>query len=70
MENNIEVRPIVAGNFTKNEVLKYFDYELYGEMKNAEYLDRYGFFVGNHHFNIEDKIDYFKEVIMSLPTIW
>jgi CDP-6-deoxy-D-xylo-4-hexulose-3-dehydrase len=38
IENNIEVRPIVAGNFIKNDVLKYFDYELYGEMKNADFL--------------------------------
>jgi CDP-6-deoxy-D-xylo-4-hexulose-3-dehydrase len=65
-ENNIEVRPIVAGNFTKNEVLKYFDYELYGEMKNAEYLDTHGFFIGNHHFNIEDKIIYFRDIITNI----
>jgi CDP-6-deoxy-D-xylo-4-hexulose-3-dehydrase len=71
VEKNIEVRPIVAGNFTKNEVLKYFNYELYGEMKNAEYIDKKGFFIGNHHFDIEDKIDYLKEAIMlavTLPT--
>jgi CDP-6-deoxy-D-xylo-4-hexulose-3-dehydrase len=62
-EKNIEIRPIVAGNFTKNEVLKYFDCELYGEMKNADYIDKNGFFVGNHHFDIRDKIDYLYEVI-------
>jgi CDP-6-deoxy-D-xylo-4-hexulose-3-dehydrase len=59
IENSIEVRPIVAGNFTKNEVLKYFNYELFEEMKNAEYIDKNGFFIGNHHFDIRDKIDYF-----------
>jgi CDP-6-deoxy-D-xylo-4-hexulose-3-dehydrase len=42
-KNNIEIRPIVAGNFTKNEVLKYFDYELYDEMTNAEYIDKNDF---------------------------
>ncbi|MFP3089897.1 DegT/DnrJ/EryC1/StrS family aminotransferase [Treponema sp. TIM-1] len=62
-KKNIEVRPIVAGNFTKNEVLKYFNYELYGEMKNAEYIDKNGFFVGNHHFDIRDKIDYLYEAL-------
>ena len=55
---NIDTRPIVAGNFTKNEVLKYFDCEFAGEMKNAEYVDSHGFFVGNHQFDIRDKIDY------------
>ena len=66
IKNNIEARPIVAGNFTKNDVLKYFDYELHGEMKNAEYVDKNGFFVGNHHFNIEDKINYLKETVDAL----
>jgi CDP-6-deoxy-D-xylo-4-hexulose-3-dehydrase len=62
-EKNIEIRPIVAGNFTKNEVLKYFNYELHGEMTNAEYIDNNGFFIGNHHFDIKDKIDYLYETL-------
>lgn len=62
-EKGIDTRPIVAGNFTKNEVLKYFDCELSGEMKNAEYLDEHGFFVGNHQFDIRDKIDYLFDCI-------
>jgi CDP-6-deoxy-D-xylo-4-hexulose-3-dehydrase len=62
-KNNIEIRPIVAGNFTKNEVLKYFNYELHGEMTNAEYIDKNGFFAGNHHFDIKDKIDCLYETL-------
>jgi CDP-6-deoxy-D-xylo-4-hexulose-3-dehydrase len=65
IDKGIEVRPIVAGNFTKNEVLKYFDYEIFGEMKNADYIDKNGFFVGNHHFNISDKIDYLYDTFLS-----
>jgi len=52
-----ETRPIVAGNFTKNEVLKYFDYEIFGEMQNADYIDRNGLFVGNHHYDLEEAIN-------------
>jgi CDP-6-deoxy-D-xylo-4-hexulose-3-dehydrase len=63
--HKIEVRPIVAGNFTKNEVLKFFDYELFDDMRNADYLDKNGFFVGNHHFDTSDKIMYLKEVLME-----
>ena len=63
LENDIDVRPIVAGDFTKNEVLKYFDYELHGEMNNAHYLDNNGFFIGNHQTEIHDKIDYLFTVI-------
>ena len=63
IENGIDSRPIVAGNFTKNEVLKWFNYELFGEMRNAEYMDKSGFFVGNHQFFIKDKIIYLKEIL-------
>ena len=47
-----ECRPIVGGNFTKNEVMKYFDFEVHGVLKNAEHIDNYGLFIGNHHYPI------------------
>lgn len=52
-----EVRPIVAGNFAKNEVVKYFNYEISGKLTNAEYIDENGLFIGNHHYPIEDAIN-------------
>ena len=52
-----ESRPIVAGNFSKSEVMKYFDYEVPFEMKNAEYIDNNGLFIGNHHFPMDEAID-------------
>lgn len=64
--NNIEVRPIVSGNFLKNEVIKYFDYEIFEDVNNAELLDKNGFFVGNHHFDIKDKIDYLAQILGEL----
>ena len=58
IENKIECRPIVTGNFLKNqEVLEYFDYEVHGAMVNANYLDQNGLFVGNHHVDITREID-------------
>jgi CDP-6-deoxy-D-xylo-4-hexulose-3-dehydrase len=51
-----ECRPIVAGNFAKNQVVKYFNFEIFGELKNADYIDQNGLFVGNHHYSIEDAI--------------
>ena len=51
-----ECRPIVTGNFAKNEVMKYFDYSVHQDLKNAEYIDHNGLFVGNHHYDIEDAI--------------
>ena len=53
-ELGFECRPIVAGNFAKNEVVKYFDSEVHGTLTNAEHIDQNGLFVGNHHFPIPD----------------
>lgn len=65
-EANIQTRPIVAGNFAKKEVVKYFDYEICGDLKNADYIDSQGFFVGNHQFAINDKLDWLKETLDNL----
>lgn len=65
-ENNIDCRPIVTGDFTKNEVLKYFDCEIFGEMKNAQYLDKNGFFVGNHQIDLTEEIKHLHRVLTSL----
>ena len=53
-ELGFECRPIVTGNFAKNEVVKYFDSEVYGTLKNANYIDKNGLFVGNHHYPIPE----------------
>lgn len=52
-----ECRPIVAGNFAKNEVVKYFDHEIAGELRNAEHIDKNGLFIGNHHYPIPEAIE-------------
>ena len=52
-----ECRPIVAGNFAKNEVVKYFDSEVHGTLKNAEHIDKNGLFVGNHHDPIPEAFE-------------
>jgi CDP-6-deoxy-D-xylo-4-hexulose-3-dehydrase len=61
--NNIECRPIVTGNFTKNEVMKYFNYEIFNNLDNANLLDSNGFFVGNHHTPLNDQISLLREVL-------
>ena len=57
-----EFRPIVTGNFLKNEVIKYFDSEVHGELKNAEHLDKNGLFIGNHHYPITDALNSLKNL--------
>jgi CDP-6-deoxy-D-xylo-4-hexulose-3-dehydrase len=56
-ELGFECRPIVAGNFAKNEVVKYFDSEVHGSLKNAEHIHRNGLFVGNHHYPIPEALE-------------
>ena len=60
---NIDTRPIVAGNFARKEVVQWFDYEIQGKLPNADFIDRQGFFVGNHQFDIKDKLEYLKSVL-------
>ena len=67
---SIECRPIVTGNFLKNhKVLEYFDYEVCGDVINADYIDKNGFFVGNHHTDLADQILYLKNVLDSCLKI-
>jgi len=57
-----ECRPIVAGNFAKNEVVKYFDSEVHGVLKNAEHIDKNALFVGNHHYPTAEAFTALKDI--------
>lgn len=59
----VECRPIVAGNFAKNEVVKYFNHEIHGELKNAQWIDQNGLFIGNHHYDIREQISNLRKVL-------
>jgi CDP-4-dehydro-6-deoxyglucose reductase, E1 len=65
-EAGVECRPIVTGNFAKNEVLKWFDYEIHGQLKNADRIDQFGLFVGNHQIDMKPQITKLKEVIDAI----
>lgn len=61
--NNIDCRPIVAGNFTRNETMKFFDYDIYGELNNANHLHENGLFVGNSQVCLEKEIRFLLDVL-------
>ncbi|MDR9836115.1 DegT/DnrJ/EryC1/StrS family aminotransferase [Herbaspirillum huttiense] len=65
-EHQIDVRPIVAGNFAKNEVLRWFDYEIHGTLDNADELDRNGLFIGNHHYELDEQFDLLRTALNKL----
>lgn len=52
-----ECRPIVAGNFARKEIMQHFNFEIHGDLANADYLDKRGLFVGNHHYPITEAIE-------------
>ncbi|WGO83647.1 DegT/DnrJ/EryC1/StrS family aminotransferase [Arsenophonus apicola] len=64
VDAGIECRPIVTGNFLKNsEVLRFFDYTVSGEIKDAEYVDKHGLFVGNHQVDLSKQIHYLYKLL-------
>ena len=62
-ENKIDCRPIVTGNFTRNDVMKFFDYEIHNELTNADYLHDNGLFIGNSQVCLEKEIIFLAEVL-------
>lgn len=65
----IEFRPVVAGNFVNSEAIKWFDYSVHGELPNANHLDNFGFFVGNHHYSIIEQIDLLRTALNQLRCV-
>ena len=64
----IEVRPIVAGNFARQKALQFLDYSISGELKNADYIHENGFFVGNHSIEMEENINLLIDVLKSVKV--
>lgn len=59
-EHGIECRPIVAGNFARNQVVNYFDHEIHGSLQHSDWIDQYGLFVGNHHYDLSRELLHLK----------
>ena len=53
----IQSRPIVAGNFARNPVLKHIRHTDLPVLPNADKAHFDGLFVGNHHYPMQNQID-------------
>lgn len=62
-KEKVEVRPVVTGNFLKNDVIHHLNHRIIGEHANSQYVHDLGFFVGNHHFDISHYLDYLKNAL-------
>lgn len=62
-EQGVESRPIVAGNFAKNPVMRHLNHSPIGDLPVADTVDREGFFIGNHHYDICSSLERVVEII-------
>jgi CDP-6-deoxy-D-xylo-4-hexulose-3-dehydrase len=60
---DIGFRMITGGCFPCHDVIKYYDYEIAGDVRNAELAHYQGFFVGNHPFDLTPQIRRLREVL-------
>ncbi|MCB0403321.1 MAG: DegT/DnrJ/EryC1/StrS family aminotransferase [Bdellovibrionales bacterium] len=67
-EAGIEYRIITGGNFLQHDVIKYFDYDTVGEIKNAYTAHDRGFFVGNAPMDLRPQIEHLRKTLTdSVP---
>lgn len=64
----IGFRIITGGCFLRHDVLRYYDYATAGEIKNAFTAHDYGFFVGNHPFDLTPQIERLHAVLDAACT--
>jgi CDP-4-dehydro-6-deoxyglucose reductase, E1 len=48
-----EHRPVVTGNFLRQPVIAYYDYEVHGSLANADYIHDNAIMIGNSHERID-----------------
>jgi CDP-4-dehydro-6-deoxyglucose reductase, E1 len=62
-EADIGFRIITGGNFLRHDVIRFYDYDTVGAMTNADTAHDYGFFVGNHPFDLTPQITKLRDVL-------
>lgn len=60
---DIEFRIITGGCFPRHDAISYFDFELVGDLVNANIAHDYGFFVGNYPSDVRSKLDTLYQVL-------
>lgn len=64
----IETRPIVAGNFTRNPVMKHLNARTPESLPGADMLHEQGFFLGNHHFDVSAQLSRAADIVASIQA--
>jgi len=63
-KNGVDSRPIVAGNFTINPVMKHLEYGPLPSTRAADEIHQNGFFIGNHHSDHREEISEIHELLL------
>lgn len=63
--HEIETRPIVAGNFTRNPVMKHLNHVKLPSLVNADTVHFDGFFLGNHHFEVSNELEHIHSLMVE-----
>lgn len=63
LKEGIDIRPIVGGNFTKNKVMDHMSFSIYKDLDNSDNLDKNGFFIGNHHYEMTNEFASLKKAL-------
>ena len=62
----VECRPIVAGNFLRNPVIKHLNHVVRQEITAADEIHYDGLFIGNHHYTLGGRIDLVRSLFDKL----
>ena len=59
----IGFRIITGGCFPRHDVIRHYDYDIVAGLDNANIAHDFGFFVGNHPYDLSDQITRLREVL-------
>jgi CDP-6-deoxy-D-xylo-4-hexulose-3-dehydrase len=59
----VEFRMITGGCFPHHAAVKFFDYDIVGNLDNAQTAHERGFFVGNHPYDLGPQLRRLREVL-------
>ncbi len=63
---DIGFRMITGGSFPRHDAIEFFDYDVVGDLGNADIAHDRGFFVGNHPFDLSEQITRLRDILNGL----
>ena len=63
---DIGFRMITGGSFPRHDAIRFFDYDIVGDLNNADIAHDRGFFVGNHPFDLSEQITRLRDILNGL----